>query len=147
MPNIIDLPDITPSKCSWMVIPSSTAAFNPYSKVEQVSEEPGEKWQVKLEWKNLPHAYGRDIRGALIALRGQVNQLRVKDFAHSNIGSFPGVARVKGAGQYGIVLLVDGLTANTVVGHIGDRFQLGKRVHELTQNAVTNSSGQVTLKF
>jgi hypothetical protein len=147
MPDIIDLPNIIPSKCSWIVIPSSQADFNPYSKIEQVSDEPGEKWQVKLEWKNLPHTYGRDIRGALMALRGQVNQLRVKDFAHSNIGSFSGIARVKGSSQYGIALLVDGLTENSTVGRIGDRFQLGKRVHELTQNAVTNGSGEVTLKF
>lgn len=147
MPIIIDLPDISPSESSWVPMPSTTADFNPYSNVEQVSEEPGEKWHVKLQWKNIPHRLGRDIRGALIGLRGQVNQLRVKDWAHNNIGSFAPMALVNGTGQYGTALAVDGLAANTQVGFIGDRFQLGTRVHELTQHAITNASGQVTLKF
>lgn len=144
---IIDLPAIDPSASSFIVIPASTADFNPYSQIEQVAEEPGDKWQAKITWTNLPHLLGRDIRGALVGLRGQVNQLRVKDFAHQNLGSWSGTARVKGSGQYGIALTVDGLAVNSLVGKIGDRFQLGKRVHELTQNANTNANGEVTLKF
>ncbi len=144
---IIDMPNVVPSKSAWNMQFASKADFNPYSKVEQVWDEPGDKWIVKLSFKNLPHLQGRELRGALMALRGQVNKLRVKDWAHGNVGSWSGVPKVKGAEQVGLILTIDGMTANSTIGYVGDRFQLGTRVHELTQDAQTNSLGAVTLKF
>lgn len=144
---IIDMPNVAPSKSAWNMQFASKADFNPYSQVEQVWDEPGDKWIVKLSYKNLPHAQGRELRGALMALRGQVNKLRIKDWAHSNMGSWAGTPKVRGVDQVGLILTIDGMSVNSTIGYVGDRFQLGTRVHELTQDAATNSSGIVTLKF
>ncbi len=146
--SIIEMPQIiTPSRSSFTILPSTQAQFNPYSQVEQIWDEAGDKWIVSLQWTLLPSADGRALRASLNALRGQVNILRVGDAAHSNIGAWPGTPRVFGAGQYGTILQVTDLGSNEFVAAIGDRFQLGNRMHELTASVVSDGLGQATLYF
>ena len=71
----------------------------------------------------------------------------LKDTAHQNEGNWSGTAKVNGANQYGTILNVTGFTANTKVALAGDRFTINDRMHELTQDATTNGSGQTTLHF
>ncbi|GLX85050.1 hypothetical protein tloyanaT_13020 [Thalassotalea loyana] len=144
---IIDLPDITPSKCAFNIRPASQVNFNPYNQVEQVWDEPGDRWVAMLEWDAVKHEDGRQIRAALNALRGSINLLRVKDYAHQNLGTWSGSPRVNGNNQYGTTLHIRGMTAYQTFGRIGDRFQLGDRIHELTEDATADSTGKCWLKF
>ena len=63
-----------------------------------------------------------------------------------------GTPLVKGAGQTGSTLLLDGCPISTTNWlKKGDYFQLGTgssaRLHKLIENANTNASGEVTLEF
>ncbi|GLX86378.1 hypothetical protein tloyanaT_26310 [Thalassotalea loyana] len=144
---IIELPDIIPSKCGFNIRPASQVNINPYNQVEQVWDEPGDRWVATLEWRVIKHDEGRQIRAALNALRGSVNLLRVKDFAHKNSGTWSGSPRVNGNNQYGTTLYIRGMTANHTFGRLGDRFQLGERIHELTEDATADGTGKCWLKF
>lgn len=141
------LPAITPSRSSFKIVPASQAIFNPYSKVETIIEEPGDKWAVSLSWRFLRPVELRELRAFLHSLRGQSGRCYIRDTAHSNMGAWPGSPRVGAAGQYGNLLSVVGFTANRAVAKAGDRFTINGRLHEITVDASSNSSGAAVLRF
>ncbi|MGL4489215.1 MAG: hypothetical protein ACRCU5_07215 [Rhizobiaceae bacterium] len=141
------LPAMTPSRSAFRIMPASKAIFNPYSNVETIIEEPGDKWVVDLAWKFLKPLELRELRSFLHALRGQAGRCFITDTAHRNLGSWAGTPRVYGPGQYGNILTVSGFTANATVAKAGDRFTVSNRLHELTEDAVTSGTGSVVLRF
>ncbi|WP_417656193.1 hypothetical protein [Pseudidiomarina aestuarii] len=140
-------PDIEPSKCGFTLIPASKAIESPYNLVEEVWEEPGDKWHVTLTFSFLTKAEGRLLRAHLLALRGQTGITFIEDTSHENQGSWSGAPIVDGAGQYGTTLNVRGFAANELVAKAGDRFQLGQRLHEITEDVYSSPSGLATLIF
>lgn len=141
------LPAITPSRSSFKIVPASQAIFNPYSRVETIIEEPGDKWHVSLAWRFLRPAELRELRAFLHSLRGQSGRCYIRDTAHSNAGAWPGSPRVGAAGQYGNILSAVGFTGSRLVARAGDRFTLNGRLHEITADATSNSSGAAVLRF
>lgn len=142
------LPAITPSRSSFKIVPASQAIFNPYSKVETIIEEPGDKWSVSLSWRFLKPIELRELRSFLHSLRGQSGRCYIRDSAHANTGSWAGAPKVGAAGQYGNLLSVVGFTANrTAVANPGDRFTLNGRLHEVTAVVNSNSTGAATIRF
>lgn len=141
------LPNITPSRSSFKIVPASKVVINPFSRVETPIQEPGDKWMVSLQWRFLTTAELRQLRAFLHSLRGQSGMCYIRDTAHSNLGTWPGTPKVYGANQYGNVLTCNGFTASRLVAKAGDRFTLNDRLHELTQDATSNTSGVAVLRF
>lgn len=140
-------PDIEPSRSGFTLIFATKVMESPYNKVEEIWEEPGDKWQISLSWSFLTKAEGRQLRAHLLALRGHSGVTFIEDTSHSNDGSWNGVPVVNGANQYGVTLSVRGFAPSQTVAKAGDRFQLGNRLHELTQDVVSNGAGVATLNF
>lgn len=140
-------PDLEPSRSGFTLIPATKVIESPYNLVEEIWEEPGDKWHITLNFAFLTKAEGRLLRSHLIALRGQSGMTFIEDAAHENAGSWSGVPVVDGNGQYGISLNVRGFAASQLVAKAGDRFQLGNRLHELTEDVNSNGSGMATLYF
>lgn len=66
-------------------------------------------------------------------------------FAGNGVAPFPGV--VDGGDQLGTTLAATFDQASTLIGSIGDYFQLGLGYHSLTAPATTDGSGDVNLEF
>lgn len=145
---VFAFPALPRSKSAFMIIPASSLSRNSFSNVESVSKKAGDLWDVTLNFAFLTHAQARVLRAALVQLKGQVNRITISDTAHSNQGAWDGTPVVDGANQYGSVLNVKGFsTLSGVVAVTGDRFTLNGRLHELTEDAVSNAEGQATLRF
>ncbi|NQZ03590.1 hypothetical protein [Idiomarina sp.] len=140
-------PDIEPTRSGFTISFATKSMLSPYNQVEEIWEEPGDKWHISLRWAFLTKAEGRRLRAHLLALRGHSGVTFIEDTAHSNDGSWNGTPVVHGSNQYGVQLTARGFAASQTVAKAGDRFQLGNRLHELTEDAVSNASGIVTLNF
>ena len=140
-------PEIEPTRSGFTLLPATKIMESPYNQVEEVWEEPGDKWHISLRWAFLTKAEGRQLRAHLLALRGHSGVTFIEDTAHQNEGSWNGVPVVHGADQYGVTLDIRGLAPSQTIGKAGDRFQLGNRLHELTEDAQSNGSGVATLTF
>jgi hypothetical protein len=65
-----------------------------------------------------------------------------------NLGFWSGAPLVKGVGQTGNSLIIDGCTASvTNWARAGDYFSVGGELKRITANANTNGSGETTLYF
>lgn len=62
-------------------------------------------------------------------------------------GEFPGVGAVDGAGQSGNSLNTLNWPLNSTIMKVGDMFQQQVQAHMLTEDAVTDAFGKVTLQF
>lgn len=139
-------PDITPSTSAFTVVPAATAKYNPFSQVETIFDNPGDKWSAKLQWSFLRKAEVRDVRGFLNSLAG-FGRFYLRDTAHQNLGYWASAITVSGANQYGKVLTVAGAPANTTFAPICDRFTIDGFLYELTQDATADANGKATLHF
>lgn len=140
-------PDIEPTRSGFTLVFATKLMESPYNQVEEVWEEPGDKWHVSLRWAFLTKAEGRQLRAHLLALRGHSGMTFIEDTSHQNEGSWNGVPVVNGSDEYGVTLSVRGFGASQTVAKAGDRFQLGTRLHELTEDATTDGAGVATLHF
>lgn len=144
---IQQFPDLPVSRSGFGLVPASKLLISPYNQVEEVWEEPGDKWKCTLQFNFLTRDEFRTLRSHLISLRGHIGITAIYDTAHSNLALTSQVLVADGAGQYGVTLNVRGAQPNTLVARSGDRFQLGSRLHEVTEDATSNGTGQVVLKF
>lgn len=142
-----NFPDIPRTRSGFKIQPATKLIRSPYNQVEEVWEEPGDMWQARLAFSFLTKPEARELRSVLTALRGHVGTLFIHDTAHSNEGSWNGTPVVDGVDEYGVVLNARGFAASQTVGKRGDRFQLNNRLHELTEDAITDGTGRVQLQF
>ena len=144
---MLTYPNLPPARSAFKVVPNTQALFSPYNQVEEIWEEPGDKWHVSIQYNLLlTQTEGRDLRAFLHKLRGQSGRFYLHDYSHQNRGNLTG-AVVDGANQYGLALDVRNLPVNTRVAFVGDRFQLGRRLHELVDDATTDAQGKTRLVF
>ena len=125
---------------------TSSMVENTYNPSVQVGEG-DEFWTGELEYKNTDYQQTAVFRSFGFKMRGTAGEFWFVDYAHKQRGTWNGAPVVDGDNQDGILLAVRGLQINAVVGVIGDRFQLGNHIHELTEDAVTDDTGRVSLKF
>ena len=91
--------------------------------------------------------------GFLMELEGSAGTFLLGDpLGATPRGTAWGTPLVKGAGQTGSTLLIDGCTVSIANGlKAGDWFQLGSaatsRLHKLTRDATTDGAGEATITF
>lgn len=129
------------------------ASVSPFTKQEQRMRWPGEQWMMDVNFAPMQRADAEEWIAFMNELRGSYGSFLMGDPAGETArGALGGTPLVKGAGQAGYNLIIDGLT-NSVTnwGRKGDYFSVGSglttRLHKLTKDCNSNGSGEATLEF
>lgn len=124
---------------------------SPFSFTEQVIKFSGQKWEIQVTLPNMFRSDAEAFNTFLLKLGGKYGTFLIGDpNGKTPLGSWGGTPLVKGAGQTGNELLIDGLpTSTNGVAKAGDWIQLGTagnaRLYKVLEDANSNGSGEVTL--
>lgn len=129
---------------------TNTGRFeSPLNNAVQRKLYPGARWELTITLRAMRRHDAAIWQAFLLSLEGSVNTFNGYDpDAREPRGPATGTPLVKGAGQAGSSLLIDGCTAN-VFGWLraGDYFSVNGELKMLTADADTNGSGETTLTF
>jgi hypothetical protein len=128
----------------------STRRFvSPFNQFTQTIELLGAKWVATYTTTPLTRAESAAVKAFLMKLRGGGNTFNAYDpDGKTPRGVMSGTPLVKGAGQTGASLVIDGATINiTGWGKTGDYFSVNSELKCLTADCNSNGSGEVTLVF
>ena len=143
---ITQFPDLPVSRSGFQIITATELLFSPYNKVEEVWEEPGDKWRCSLSFNFLTREEFRLLDAHLSSLRGHVGVTMIKDTAHQNALLNSAGLTCDQEGAYGNTLPINGAPANTLFAKAGDRFQIGNQLLKLTEDATADATGRATLR-
>lgn len=141
-------PSITPTEMSIGVMSNTRAFTSPFSGAVQTEERGGARLKLRMVFANLSGADRQDMIAFLAKLNGMEHRFTVRDYGHTQRGTFGGTPLVKGAGQTGATLLIDGCTTGVTNWiRAGDQFKVGNELKIVTADLNSNGSGEVTLAF
>jgi hypothetical protein len=129
---------------------------SPYTGTQQVYAHQGNWWQGTFSLPSLPRESASDWYGALVSLNGMRGTFTLGGLVvpglHSNkdrlpLGNYAGSPVVQGGSQEGLELQTTGWNASVTCMRRGDQFQVGTRLYMVTQNAVSDGSGQALLQI
>lgn len=137
------------------LLTATSSSVSPFTFRQQVYNHTGVRWEGQVTFRPMTHAQAGLIKAFIADLVGQYGTFLYGDpdfLALGARGALGGTPLVKGASQTGTTLNIDGATAlvsNWI--RAGDYFQLGTgtgaRLYMVTQDANSDSSGNVTLNF
>jgi hypothetical protein len=109
----------------------------------------GSRWRASYSLPALNRLQWINWRAFFLQLDGMTNDFYGYDVdCKYNLGSWGGTPLVKGASQTGSSLLIDGCPNNiTNYAMAGDYFTVNGELKQITANANSNGSGEVTLSF
>lgn len=117
---------------------------SPFTLQQQLVRHQGARWEADVTIAEMERPAAEEWIAALTSLRGAWGTFRLGDPGGATPrGTWAGTPLVKGAGQTGETLLVDGFSAGATV-KAGDYLQIGDRLHKVLVDA-TESSGEITL--
>lgn len=141
-------PSIAPTEMSIGVITNTRTFTSPFTGAVQTAQRAGERLRLRMTFRNMYDADRQELLAFLMKLNGQEHRFTVHDYSNTQRGTFGGTPRVKGAGQTGGTLLIDGCTpAVTNWIHAGDQFQVGNELKIMTSNGNSDGAGEVLLRF
>jgi hypothetical protein len=119
------------------------------NRAMQRLELAGQRWRAS--WTLPPQTKEQAAQWIAFFLKckGQLNSFSASDPDWQvNLGAWSGTPLVKGAGQTGNSLVIDGCSTNiTGWGKAGDYFTVNSKLKRLTSDCNTNASGETTLQF
>lgn len=124
---------------------------SPFTFAGQAFAYPGQMWQADVTLPPMKRADAEQWVAWLISLRGQLGTFLLGDPLGATARGTPtGTPLVKGAGQTGGTLEIDGATSSVTNWlRAGDYIQLGSgssaRLHKVLQNVNSDASGNVSL--
>ena len=124
---------------------------SPFTFAGQAFAYPGQMWQADVTLPPMKRADAEQWVAWLLSLRGQLGTFLLGDPLGATARGTPtGTPLVKGAGQTGGTLEIDGATSSVTNWlRAGDYIQLGSgssaRLHKVLQNATSDASGNVSL--
>lgn len=119
------------------------------SGVIETRELPGARWFMRFRFDSLDDADARKLQVLISQLRGQANRVRVPVWTKQTpLGSWAGVPLVKGGGQTGATINLDGFTPFATV-RAGDLFNLGAtgELKMVTADGTADSGGELLVTF
>lgn len=124
----------------------SESIFNRKRQVVSLAGGTGDRWEGVLSTPILESANTRTMMNFLVkvGIYGRFT-LAHPDYSGPASGETSGL--VQGASQSGTSLVVDGVTASTLILSEGEFFQVGDEFKRMTADATSNASGVVTLNF
>ncbi|KFZ31881.1 hypothetical protein IDSA_04140 [Pseudidiomarina salinarum] len=114
--------------------------------MEEVWEEPGDKWRCSLTFNFLTRDEFRILDAHLASLRGHVGITMIPDTAHQNAALQSTGLVCDEEGQYGTSLKVAGATPGELVANAGDRFQVGNQLFKVTEDTTADCTGRTVFK-
>lgn len=139
---------------NWDSEDRTAEVTSPFTGDGQAIVWPYQRWTPTLTLIPMRRDEAQDWAAWLRSLRGKSGTFLLGDPARETplgaAAETPGVPLVKGAGQTGGELVIDG-APNSTTAYLkrGDLFQIGSgataRLHEVLQTADSNGSGEVTL--
>jgi hypothetical protein len=129
---------------------------SPFTGQQQVQVHPAMFWRASVELASMSRAEAELWSTFLLKLRGRAGTFLMGDpnaaTARGSASTAPGTPLVKGAGQTGQSLVLDGAPASAA-GYLmaGDYIQIGSagtaRLYKVLDDAGSNSDGEVTLSL
>lgn len=140
---------------SFRLARSVSISESPFTFAQQVIRNQGERWEGEVTLVPMKRSTVAEVQAFLAKLRGQYGTFLYGDpdyLALGPRGSGGGTPLVKGAGQTGNSLLVDGLPSATAnVWRAGDYIQIGtgssSRLHMIVTDMNTNTAGEGTAEI
>lgn len=127
-----------------------------YNYMENRARHAGERWVIDASFPPMTREEAEEWIAFGLKLRGSFGTFLFgipDDFEQWGNASDSSVPKVKGAGQTGYSLVIDGVLpiSTAQVWKKGKTFQIGtglsSRLYKLVEDAATNGSGEVTLNF
>lgn len=146
-----NLPSVGIKAVRFALVTNSMTFTSPYNNSTQVAALPGAYWEATYTCQ--PYHENDDeadeIKAFLLKLSGRVNTFNAYDPSRRTPkGIATGTPLVKGAGQTGRSLLVDGFTPDTTgIMKMGDYYSVNNELKRLTATSNSNGSGEATLLF
>lgn len=136
-----------PAEMEWALVANTQTFTSPLSNAVQTVELPGARWRVSFTLRNLDEADTAALQAFLAQLRGRAGRFTLHNFARAEPrGTARGTPLVKGAGQTGTSLLIDGMTVGATL-LAGDFFAVNGELKMAVANATANGSGEMTVTF
>lgn len=151
---ILTLPTIIATELKWALQTNTQTFTSPLSNSTQTAEMPGARWSASLSFRDLQPSEHRVWLARTAKLRGSSGRCYLSpSFGYPLLGAGGGTPLVKGAGQTGTSLNVDGCPLNTFNWLVeGDFFSFDnglaqRELKVVTANVDTDGSGNATITF
>lgn len=144
------MPSTTNFVSSSFFLETNTQTFeSPLNRKTQRLELAGQRWRATWTLPNMSKQSAALWIAFFMKLKGQSETFTASDPDwQTNLGAWTGTPLVKGAGQTGNSLIIDGCTNSiTGWGKAGDYFNVNSKLYRLTADCNTNGSGETTLAF
>jgi hypothetical protein len=132
---------------SWLEENTMVIKESAYSKVRQVQNWGGERWRINVAVDPMDRANAQAWMAFLSALRGGYGTFLFGDpvMRAPLAGAPSGTPLVKGAGQVGYQLAIDGCTPSGLVLSAGDFFEVANRIYRSEVDVTADGSGEATI--
>lgn len=148
MPAVIAWPsalDVCTHEVEFTLLSNTVAHVSTLSKAAQTVGFPGARWRVSFRIKDLKEDGAGLLRAWGAKLRGQAGRFTLHHFGRPTPrGTISGTPLVKGAGQSGNTLLIDGCTVGTTLLP-GDFFGVNGELKMVVEPAAANGAGEMAL--
>lgn len=139
-------PSITPSSNSIELVTNTKTFRSPLTNAVQTSSRKGSLWKANLTFNNLSGADRAEMQAFLAKLNGQEHRFYLQDHGFVRRGTGGGTISVRGAGQTGSTLLVDGATFSvTNFLKAGDYISFNNELHMVTADCNSDGLGWVSI--
>lgn len=151
----LSFPSVVPATASFRLSRAVSSSISPFTFTQQVYKFGGERWEGNVTFPPMTQANAAELQAFFLEMQGQFGTFLYGDanyLAKGPRGLASGSPLVKGAGQTGNTLIVDGLSTG-LTGWLkkGDYFQLGtgldSRLYQSSVDVNTNGSGEATINF
>lgn len=143
------IPTIKIVRSNFGLVSNTRKFISPFNGATQTIELMGARWKASYTTAPMTVAQAAELKAFLVKLRGSANTFYAYDpDAKTGRGTLTGTPLVKGGGQTGNSLLIDGATTG-VTGWIkaGDYFTVNGELKMCIADANSNGSGEVTITF
>jgi len=141
-------PSITPASTSFELVTNSKTFRSPLTNSVQTSGRKGSLWKVSMSFKNLHGSERAEMQAFLTKLNGQEHRFYLHDHSFVRRGIGGGTISVRGGGQTGSTLEVDGASFSvTNYLRAGDYVAFNNELHMVTADCDSNGLGYVSISI
>ena len=139
-------PAITPASTSFELVTNTKTFRSPLTNSVQTASRKGSLWKVSMSFKNLHGSQRAEMQAFLAKLNGQEHRFYLQDHSFARRGTGGGTISVRGTGQTGSTLEVDGASFSvTNYLRAGDYVAFNNELHMVTADCDSNGLGYVTI--
>ncbi len=142
------MPSIIPTEVSLGIEDFARMQQSPFTGAIQTVTRGVSRLRISLTFRNLSDNDRKEMIAWVAKLSNREHRFQTRDWGNVQRGNYGGTPRVKGAGQTGNVLIVDGCTpsvSNWISA--GDQFQVQQQLKICTFTDATNVAGEVAIQF